>query len=169
MKFRKKKRLHSRAGFCERLVMENTERGCEYEALRLDRQLCFPLYSAARKVTSAYTPFLKPLGLTYTQYIALMALWEKDDVLVKELCGRLYLDNGTVTPVLKHLEKAGLVKRIRSEKDERCVWIRLTEEGWRMRERAKEIPRKVGACFAGISPGEAEELYRSLYKILGRA
>ena len=91
------------------------------EALRLDHQLCFPLYACARKVTQAYTPFLKPLGLTYTQYLVMLVLWESDGLRVTELCERLYLDTGTLTPVLKKMEQAGLLDRRRSVQDERQV------------------------------------------------
>ncbi len=79
------------------------------EAMKLDHQLCFPLYAAARNVTGLYTPWLKPLGLTYTQYIVFLVLWEKDGITVSELCDRLMLDNGTVSPLLKKMEKAGYV------------------------------------------------------------
>ena len=97
--------------------------------LQLDSQLCFPLYAASRKVVNHYTPFLKPFGITYTQYIVLLALWEVKTSTVGELCDRLYLDNGTVTPLLKKMEEEGLVTRTRSKKDERVVTVDVTENG----------------------------------------
>ena len=100
-----------------------------HEAMKLGNQLCFPLYAASRNVISPYTPYLKPLGLTYTQYITLLALWEKDGITVGELCGKLMLDNGTLSPLLKKMQQEGLVERTRSEEDERVVVITLTEEG----------------------------------------
>lgn len=138
----------------------------KYEKLKLDHQLCFPLYAAARKIVAAYTPYLKPLGLTYTQYIALLVLWEKDNVMVKELCSKLHLDNGTVVPVVKNLQKAGLVIKERVDGDERVVRIRLTEKGKEMREKAIDIPDKVSPCFNGISKEALTNLYATLYQIL---
>ena len=91
------------------------------EAPKLEYQLCFPLYAAARKVVNAYTPFFKPLGITYTQYIVLLVLWEQKAVTVGELCRRLYLDNGTLTPLLKKLEEKGFLTRTRKTEDERVV------------------------------------------------
>ena len=105
------------------------------EALKLKNQLCFPLYAAARRLTSAYTPYLKPLGLTYTQYIVFMVLWEKDGLTVGEIGEQLRLDNGTLTPLLKKMETAGYIRRTRSKKDERVVEISLTEEGRAMKEK----------------------------------
>ena len=94
--------------------------------LLLENQLCFPLYAAARKVTGLYTPYFKPLGITYTQYIVLLVLWEKESATVGDLCKKLYLDNGTVTPLLKKLEERGYVRRTRSTEDERVVMMTLT-------------------------------------------
>ena len=99
------------------------------ESMKLGSQLCFPLYAASRKIVGNYTPYLKPLGITYTQYIMFLALWEKDGITVGELCKRLRLDTGTVTPMLKNTEKQGLIRRERSEEDERVVVITLTNEG----------------------------------------
>ena len=135
------------------------------EALRLSRQLCFPLYAAARKVTGLYQPFLEPLGLTYTQYVVMMALWEEDGLSVKALGERLYLDSGTLTPLLKKLEQRGLITRTRSREDERIVLLRLTEQGRALKEQALEIPRRVSECVP-LPPEEALTLYRLLYKIL---
>lgn len=135
------------------------------ESMKLDSQLCFPLYAASRKIVSKYTPYLKPLGITYTQYIMFLVLWEKDEITVGDLCRRLMLDTGTVTPMLKNTEKQGLIKRARSEEDERVVVITLTEEGKALYKKAKELPGKVGSCV-NISRSEAETLYKLLYKLL---
>ena len=135
------------------------------DALKLENQLCFPLYAAARKIVGAYTPYLKPLGLTYTQYILFLVLWERDGLLVSEICERLMLDSGTVTPLLKKLEATGYLRRVRSESDERCVRVVLTDEGRAMKERAGDIPAKMCSCMA-LSPEQAKQLYELLYMIL---
>ncbi len=135
------------------------------ESLKLENQLCFPLYAAARKVVSLYTPLFKPLGITYTQYLVFMLLWEHDGLTVGELCHRLYLDSGTITPMLKKLADRGLIRRERSAEDERVVCIFLTEEGRALKEKAVEIPQRVGCCIH-LSPEEAQTLYTLLYKIL---
>ncbi len=137
----------------------------ELPQLMLENQLCFPLYAAARSVVNRYTPYLKPLGLTYTQYIVFLVLWEAGEITVGELCRKLYLDNGTLTPMLKKLEEAGTVIRTRSRDDERVVTVRLTEKGWALREKAAEIPAKVGGCVR-LSVEEAGQLYHILYKLL---
>ena len=143
------------------------EKDIRDEALKLDNQLCFPLYAAARKITGAYAPILKPLGLTYTQYLVMLVLWEKEKVSVKSLGETLWLDSGTLTPLLKKLEAKGLVTRVRSRQDERSVEIGLTEEGRALREKAADIPGKVGSCLR-MPPEEAAALYSLLYKTLGR-
>lgn len=125
-----------------------------YELLKLDNQLCFALYACSREVTKRYKPFLDELGLTYTQYITLLVLWEKDDVTVKELGARLHLDSGTLTPLLKKLEAMGLVERARDKQDERNVYVRLTEAGVKMKDKAVEIPTKL-FCSTGLSAEEA--------------
>jgi len=134
-------------------------------ALRLSSQLCFPLYAAARQVTGLYTPYLTPLGLTYTQYVVLLALWEEDGLSVGQLGERLFLDSGTLTPVLKKLSDRGLLTRTREKKDERVVTLRLTQAGQDFREKVRDIPLKVGACVP-LKPEEGAELYRLLYKLL---
>lgn len=139
----------------------------KYEALRLQNQLCFPLYAAAREVVKKYTPALEKLNLTYTQYITMMVLWEEKEITVKGLGEKLFLDSGTMTPVLKALEKKGLVSRARSTEDERVLIVTITEEGTRLRDRAVDIPAEIGRCLP-IGQEEAAELYRLLYKILGR-
>ncbi|MBO7336866.1 MAG: MarR family transcriptional regulator [Lachnospiraceae bacterium] len=140
----------------------------EYEQLLLKNQLCFPLYACERKVVGNYTPYLKPLGLTYTQYIVLMVLWEKETVNVGQLGCILRLDAGTLTPVLKRLEQAGYVTRCRSKEDERVTVICITPEGNELKERCKDIPMKMAASsHLSLNEQEAAELYRLLYKFLG--
>ena len=133
--------------------------------MKLDSQLCFPLYAAARKIVNLYTPYLKPLGITYTQYIMFLVLWEEEKITVGELCKRLKLDTGTVTPMLKNTEKQGLIKRTRSEDDERVVVVSLTEEGNALYKKAKDIPTKLSSCVR-LSREEAMQLYSTLYKLL---
>ena len=137
------------------------------EMMKLDNQMCFPLYAAARKVTGLYTPWLKELGITYTQYITFLVLWEKDGLTVGEICERLMLDNGTVSPLLKKMESAGYITRTRSDEDDRVVVITLTEQGKEMQEKAKDIPEKVGGCI-DLSPEKALKLYELLYELLGK-
>lgn len=136
-----------------------------YPQLLLDGQLCFPLYAAARKVVNAYTPYLKPLGLTYTQYIVLMCLWERGSMTVGDLCARLYLDNGTITPLVKRMERDGYVTRSRCREDERVVRICVTERGWALREQAGEIPARLSGCVS-LSREDAYQLYTLLYRLL---
>ncbi|MBE7004279.1 MAG: MarR family transcriptional regulator [Ruminococcaceae bacterium] len=135
------------------------------EAMKLSNQLCFPLYAASRSVVSLYTPWLKPLGLTYTQYIVFLVLWEKDGITVGELCDRLMLDSGTLSPLLKKMEQAGYVERKRSEEDDRVVLISLTDEGRALQERAKDIPREVSCCI-DLPPEKGHMLYSLLYELL---
>ena len=137
------------------------------EIMKLENQMCFPLYAAARSVTSLYTPWLKELGITYTQYITFLVLWEKDGITVGEICERLMLDNGTVSPLLKKMEKAGYITRSRSTEDDRVVVITLTEQGRAMQAKAKDIPEKVGECI-DLSPEKAIKLYELLYELLGK-
>lgn len=133
--------------------------------MKLDSQLCFPLYAAARKIVNLYTPYLKPLGITYTQYIMFLVLWEEEKITVGDLCKRLKLDTGTVTPMLKKTEKQGLINRTRSEEDERVVVVSPTEEGKALYKMAKEIPTKLSSCVR-LNPEEAMQLYSTLYKLL---
>lgn len=135
------------------------------EALKLDNQLCFPLYAAARRITGAYTPYLKPLGLTYTQYVVLMVLWEHDRLTVSEICSRLHLDSGTLTPLLKKMERAGYIMRERSASDERKVIISITDKGADMRSNVLDIPCKIRECVK-LTDKEAAQLYTLLYKVL---
>ena len=135
------------------------------EAMKLANQLCFPLYAAARNVTALYTPWLKPLGLTYTQYIVFLVLWEKDGISVTEIGEKLMLDNGTLSPLLKKMEKAGDVERRRCREDDRVVEITLTEQGRALQEQAKDIPRKVAGCI-DLPAEKARQLYALLYELL---
>jgi len=137
----------------------------DYGMLRLENQLCFPLYACSKEVIRRYKPFLDPLELTYTQYIALMVLWEKEEITVKEMGERLYLDSGTLTPVLKKLENKGYISRTRSSLDERSVVIALTEAGRELQEKALAVPRQMSACVL-LEPQERQELYRLLHKML---
>ena len=135
------------------------------EAMKIENQLCFPLYAAARAVTSLYTPFLKEMNLTYTQYIVMLVLWEKDGVTVGDICKKLMLDNGTVSPLLKKMSTLGYLERNHSKDDERSVLIYLTEQGRALQEQAKDIPVKVGKCVK-LSPEKAKQLYSLLYELL---
>ena len=139
----------------------------QYDSIKLENQLCFPLYACAKEIVRKYTPYLGDLDLTYTQYIALMVLWERREVSVKELGTCLFLDSGTLTPLLKKLESKGYITRHRSTEDERVLLVRITEEGMKLRDAAVNIPAKVGECVC-LSPEEAHTLYSLLYKVLGR-
>ena len=136
-----------------------------HETMKLKNQLCFPLYAAARNVTNLYTPYLRPLGLTYTQYIAFLALWAGDGITVGELCETLMLDNGTISPLLKKMQQAGYIERTRSERDDRVVVITLTEAGKALQEQTKDVPAKVASCLA-LPPEKAQTLYGLLYELL---
>ena len=135
------------------------------EGMKLANQMCFPLYAAARNVTSLYTPHLKPFGLTYTQYVVLLVLWEKDGITVSEIGSRLMLDNGTLSPLLKKLEQAGLITRSRCREDDRVVEISLTQEGRALQEKVKDIPMKIASCV-GLPAEKAQLLYSLLYELL---
>ena len=137
------------------------------DILKLENQLCFPLYAASREVVKKYGPYLRDLDLTYTQYISMMVLWDAGEISAKALGERLFLDSGTMTPVLKALEKKGYIKRTRCPEDERLLIVAVTPEGMALRDRAQDIPGKVGACI-DLEPAEARSLYRLLYKLLGR-
>ena len=136
-----------------------------YDNLKLENQLCFPLYACAKEVVRKYKPFLDELDLTYTQYITMMALWEEKEINVKELGAKLYLDSGTLTPLLKKLEQKGYINRTRSESDERNLIITITENGETLKDKAAEVPAKVGACIK-LEPEKAKLLYETLYEIM---
>lgn len=136
-----------------------------YGALLLENQLCFPLYACSREVIKRYRPHLDALGLTYTQYIALMVIWAEGTVSVRDLGKRLYLDSGTLTPVLKTLEKMGVITRRRSAEDERVLLVTITEAGLALRDKAIDVPKAVTGCV-NLEAEEAATLYRLLYKVL---
>ena len=136
-----------------------------YDTLKLENQLCFPLYAASREVIKHYHPYLTQLGLTYTQYIAMMVLWADRKISVKELGQKLFLDSGTLTPVMKSLEEKGYVNRRRSSEDERVLIVEITDEGDALKERAVSIPEKIAGCVK-LDTEEAMQLYKLLYKVL---
>ena len=138
----------------------------KFDVLKLENQLCFPLYAAAREVVKRYRPHLDAIDLTYTQYITMMVMWEEREITVKALGEKLFLDSGTMTPVLKSLEAKGYVTRKRSTTDERSVSVFLTDSGEALKEKAVDIPAKVAGCV-GLSGEEALQLYGLLYKVLG--
>lgn len=137
-----------------------------YDVLKLENQLCFPLYAAAREVVKRYRPYLDAIDLTYTQYITMMVMWEEKEITVKALGEKLFLDSGTMTPVLKSLEAKGYVTRKRSTTDERSVSVFLTDSGEELKKKAVDVPAKVAGCV-GLSGEEGLQLYKILYKILG--
>ncbi|MCM1327311.1 MAG: MarR family transcriptional regulator [Bacteroidales bacterium] len=137
----------------------------EYDCLKLENQLCFPLYACSKEVIKKYKPYLDKLDLTYTQYIAMMVMWEKKEVTVKELGECLYLDSGTLTPLLKKLEEKKYVVRKRSEEDERNLIVSVTQKGEDLKEKAVHIPGNLRACVE-LEPKEAQQLYQLLYKLL---
>jgi len=136
-----------------------------FDPLKLENQLCFPLYACSRQVVKKYHPFLEALDLTYTQYIAMMVVWEEGCISAKRMGERLFLDSGTLTPVLKSLEAKGFVRRSRDSGDERVLRVELTDAGRALRERALSVPGQIAGCIT-LDPAEAAELYRLLYKIL---
>lgn len=136
-----------------------------YEMLKLDNQLCFPLYAVSKEIIRRYKPFLEEIDLTYTQYIAMMVMWEEKSICVKDLGSRLFLDSGTLTPVLKTLEKKGYITRSRSKDDERVLDVAVTTAGMELREKAKNIPMQIGGCVS-IEQEEAEQLYSILHKLM---
>lgn len=138
----------------------------KYDGLKLENQLCFPLYAASREIIKQYRPLLESLDLTYTQYIAMMVFWQEKKINVKELGKKLYLDSGTLTPVLKSLEAKGYVHRYRSAQDERVLMVEITEKGEALKDKAVSVPEALAGCVR-LNPEEAVQLYQLLYKILG--
>ncbi|MCQ2467509.1 MAG: MarR family transcriptional regulator [Clostridia bacterium] len=138
----------------------------KYDALKLENQLCFPLYACSKEIVKRYKPFLDKLELTYTQYITMMVMWEHKNISVKEIGEYLYLDSGTLTPVLKVLEKKGYISRERSSEDERVLIASITDVGMKLRDKALEVPKQMGTCV-NVTPEEAKTLYDLLYKVLG--
>lgn len=137
------------------------------ESMKLDNQICFAIYASSREITKLYRPLLQDLGLTYTQYVTMLALWEKDNITVSELGNRLYLDSGTLTPLLKKLEAAGLVQRTRDKNDERSVLVTLTAAGEALREKAVDIPEKL-VCKLDATPEEGAALLEQMRQLLDR-
>ena len=137
----------------------------KYDSLKLSNQLCFPLYATAKEIVRKYKPFLDEIDLTYTQYITMMVLWEERKLNVKELGEKLYLDSGTLTPLLKKLESKGYISRNRSKEDERQLDVVITEEGLNLRDKALSIPAKLGSCVC-LDESEAIALHSALQKIL---
>lgn len=137
----------------------------KYDNLKLENQLCFPLYAASKEIVRQYKPFLDKLDMTYTQYITMMVMWEHKELTVKELGQYLYLDSGTLTPLLKTMEKKGWVERNRSKEDERVLNVSITESGEKLKELAADVPEQMADCVK-LNPEEAMQLYKILYKIL---
>lgn len=135
------------------------------ERLKLENQLCFLLYACAKEVIRSYTPLLEPLGLTYTQYLAMMVMWEYKSVSIRDMGKLLYLDSGTLTPMLKKMEKAGWVSRKRSDEDERMVIVSITERGEELHDKAADIPLKMAQCVT-LESDEAMQLYNLLHKLM---
>ena len=137
----------------------------KYAALKLENQICFPLYVCAKEIIKAYKPYLDELDLTYTQYITMMVMWEHKELRVKEVGEKLFLDSSTLTPLLKRLEEKGFLARRRSEKDERDVFVTITEAGEALKEKAVTVPERLAACVE-LEPQKAAALYRTLYEII---
>ena len=138
----------------------------KYDSLKLKNQLCFPLYACSKEIIKNYKPFLDKIDLTYTQYIVMMVLWEAKVINVKDLGEQLYLDSGTLTPLLKKLESKGYISRNRSDKDERNLMIKVTDKGMELREKALSVPQEVSNCVK-LTKEEASFLYKILYKMIG--
>lgn len=139
--------------------------GSKYDGLKLENQLCFPLYACSKEVIRRYRPFLDELDLTYTQYIAMMVFWECKKITVKELGQKLFLDSGTLTPVLKSMESKGYIRRYRSVEDERVLFAEITDKGEMLKEQAVAVPAEMAKCV-DLDSEEAKQLYRLLYKML---
>lgn len=142
----------------------------KFDPLLLENQLCFPLYASARKIVAAYTPYLKKIGLTYAQYVTMMVLWEEKEITMHDLGQRLFLDSGTLTPVLKRLESYEYLNRQRKQEDERLVWVTITEKGEKLRQQAESIPQAM-ACMVNrngqlFTREEAVRLKKQLYQII---
>lgn len=136
-----------------------------YDRLKLDNQVCFPLYACSKELVRQYTPYLKKLDLTYTQYVVMMVMWENESVSSRDLAERTHLDYGTLTPVLKRLEHIGYITRQRMPEDERLLAIELTDEGRELKDKAVDIPPVMAGCM-GLSKEEFGALYELTYKAL---
>lgn len=139
----------------------------KYDSLKLENQLCFPLYAASREVIRQYRPYLDAFDLTYTQYITMMVLWENEQINAKELGKKLYLDSGTLTPVLKSLEQKGYVTRTRSSEDERVLIVKITDKGKSLQDNALAVPQQISECVR-LNKDEVIQLYSLLYKLLDK-
>lgn len=139
----------------------------QFDPLKLENQICFPLYACAKEIVKAYKPFLDELDLTYTQYITMMVMWEHKRLRVKEVGELLCLDSGTLTPLLKRLEEKGYVTRRRSAEDERDLIVSVTEKGDQLRKKALSVPGRLAACVS-MEPEKARFLYEILYELLGK-
>ena len=137
----------------------------KYDNLKLEKQLCFPLYAVSKEIIRKYKPLLDKIDLTYTQYLVMLVLWENKELNVKEIGDKLYLDSGTLTPVLKSLEAKNYISRNRSVNDERNLIISITEDGYKLKDDALEVPIEVSKCI-NIDEEDAVKLYSILYKIL---
>ncbi len=137
----------------------------KFDCLKLENQLCFPLYACAKEVTKKYKPFLDKLNLTYTQYIAMLILWEHDEINIKALGEKLFLDSGTLSPMLKNLESKGYIERVRNSEDERNLIIKLTKKGYNLKENAVFVPNSMAKCV-NLNEKDAKTLYELLYKVL---
>lgn len=137
----------------------------KYDSLKLENQLCFPLYACSKEITRRYKPFLSKLDLTYTQYITMMVLWEARELSVKELGDKLFLDSGTLTPLLKKLEAKGYLTRNRSVKDERNLIIKITDKGMALREEAIAVPQEIRSCIS-LTDDETAALFKLLHNFM---
>jgi DNA-binding MarR family transcriptional regulator len=146
----------------DKKVKVNNDEVCQ--ALLLDNQICFPLYVCAKEIVNAYTPFLSKLDLTYTQYVTMMVMWEEKQVVTRHLKERLFLDSGTLTPVLKKLEEKGLVTRERSAEDARDLIVTITEKGEALKKEAAKVPEQLAGCIAGAE--HAAELKKLLDEMM---
>ena len=139
----------------------------KYDVLKLDNQLCFPLYALSREIINLYKPYLDKLNLTYTQYVTMLVIWEEKKIVFKELGKKLHLDSGTLTPVLKKLESMGLIEKYRTKEDDRVVMIELTEKGSTLKNEVLEIPEKI-ACQLKIDKNEAIQFKSLVDKMLNK-
>lgn len=138
-----------------------------FDPLKLENQICFPLYACSKEIVKAYKPYLDELDLTYTQYITMMVMWEHKELRVKDVGKFLYLDSSTLTPLLKRLEEKGYVTRHRSTEDERDLIVSVTGQGEALRERALTVPHRIASCI-DMEPEKAQVLYGILYELLGK-
>ena len=139
----------------------------DFNPLALETQLCFALYVCSKEIIRKYTPLLEPLGLTYTSYITLLSLWEEDNVTLKTLGEKIFLDSGTLTPLLKKMEAQGLITRTRGGKDERTVYIKLTKEGIELKKKCIDIPTQM-ACHNLLDLKDAQVLLKTLHTVMGK-